>query len=228
MGESSLSNQDKNFIIDEEQESKMRGKFITFEGIEGCGKSTQAKLLSKYLKNKNKKVLLTREPGGPSISEKIRNILLDNENSEMVGRTEVLLYSASRSQHTAEWIIPSLERGLHVICDRYYDSTRAYQGAARKIDRKIIDIITTFASFEQKPDITFLIDLPVKIGLSRIKKNTADRLERESTKFHQKVRDAFLEIAYQEKQRFCIIDGAQSKEKIHDDILENLFKRIEI
>ena len=198
----------------------MKGLFITFEGIEGCGKSTQAKLLREYLEKKGYSVFLTREPGGPKISEKIRDILLSTKNKEMLPETEVLLYMASRSQHTGEWIIPALEKGKMVISDRYYDSTLAYQGAARKIDIKLIDTITKFATFELKPDITFLVDLPAEIGLSRISKQDADRLEMESIEFHKKVRVGFIEIAKREKKRYIIVDGTKSVEKIHSKIIK--------
>jgi dTMP kinase len=160
----------------------MKGIFITFEGIEGCGKSTQSKLLAEYLQKRGIDTLSTREPGGPKISEEIREILLSNANDEMIDRTEVLLYMASRSQHTGEWIIPALDSGKIVISDRYYDSTIAYQGAARKIERKVIDMLTHFATFGLKPDITFLVDLPAEVGLSRIEAKNADRLERVSWK----------------------------------------------
>lgn len=198
----------------------MKGLFITFEGIEGCGKSTQAKLLREYLEKKGYNVFLTREPGGPKISEEIRNLLLSTKNKEMLPETEVLLYMASRSQHTGEWIIPALEKGKMVISDRYYDSTLAYQGAARKIDIKLIDTITKFATFGLKPDITFLVDLPVEIGLSRISKQDADRLEMESIEFHKKVRVGFIEIAKREKKRYIIVDGTESVEKIHSKIVK--------
>jgi dTMP kinase len=197
----------------------MKGLFITFEGIEGCGKSTQAKLLREYLEKKGYSVFLTREPGGPKISEEIRDILLSTKNEEMLPETEVLLYMASRSQHTGEWIIPALEKGKMVISDRYYDSTLAYQGAARKIDIKLIDTITKFATFEIEPDITFLVDLPAEIGLSRISKKDADRLEMESIEFHKKVRVGFIEIAKREKKRYIIVDGTKSVEKIHKEII---------
>ena len=199
--------------------------FITFEGIEGCGKSTQAKLLRDHLIQIGDDVFLTREPGGPKISEYIREILLSNDNNEMIARTEVLLYSASRSQHTGEWIIPLLESGKTVICDRYSDSTLAYQGAARKIDRKVIDSITKFATFDLEPDMTFLIDLPVEIGLSRISQKDADRLEREDIKFHQKVRSAFLDLAEKERKRFIVIDGSKSIEEINFKIIDEFEKR---
>ena len=204
----------------------MKGLFITFEGIEGCGKSTQAKLLAEYLRNQGKVVFLTREPGGPRISEEIRKILLSTKNNEMLPETEVLLYMASRSQHTGEWIIPALKQGKVIISDRYYDSTFAYQGAARKIERKLIDIITEFATFGLKPNITFLVDLPAEEGLSRISYKNADRLEKESLEFHKKVRKGFLEIAKIEKNRYIIIDGRDGVEKIHKEIVKKFEEKI--
>lgn len=204
----------------------MNGLFVTFEGIEGCGKSTQAALLKDYLQQKNIPVFLTREPGGPKIAEAIRAILLSNDNTEMLDRTEVLLYMASRSQHTGQWIIPQLKQGKVVISDRYYDSTFAYQGAARKIKRNIIDILTGFSTFGLKPEITFLIDLPAELGLSRIKKQEADRLEQESLDFHRKVRNGFLSMANAEKKRYIILDGLKPVEAIHQDIVDEIEKRL--
>ncbi len=204
----------------------MKGLFITFEGIEGCGKSTQAKLLAEHLRNQGKVVFLTREPGGPKISEEIRGILLSTKNNEMLPETEVLLYMASRSQHTGEWIIPALKQGKVVISDRYYDSTLAYQGAARRIERKLIDVITKFATFGLKPDITFLVDLPAEEGLLRISYKKADRLEQESLEFHKKVRKGFFEIAKIEKNRYIIIDGRDSVEKIHKEIVKMFEEKI--
>jgi len=195
------------------------GKFITFEGIEGCGKSTQAELLKDFFENNNQKVLLTREPGGPKISEEIRDILLDTKNSEMLPETELLLYMASRSQHTGQWIIPKLQQNYYVISDRYYDSSTAYQGAARKLQLNIIDTITQFSTFGLKPSVTFLIDLPAETGLGRIKKDVADRLERESVEFHKRVRNAFLELADKEKERFVILDGKENIETLHEKIV---------
>lgn len=200
----------------------MRGKFITFEGIEGCGKSSQAKLLQHYYEEQGKQVLLTREPGGPKISEQIRQILLDNNNKEMLPETEMLLYMASRSQHTGEWIIPILKSGKIVISDRYYDSTWAYQGAARNLDMNIIRQITDYATYGLVPDITILIDLPAHIGLSRISNENADRLENESLQFHKKVRKAFLDIAKQEKKRYIVIDGRKCIEEVHEEIIKRI------
>ena len=191
------------------------GLFITFEGIEGCGKSTQAKLLSEYLKKNGYEVLLTREPGGPKISEEIRKILLNPNNKEMLPETELLLYMASRSQHTGEWIIPALQKDKIVISDRYYDSTIAYQGAARNIDYNIIKTITKYATFGLIPDITFLIDTPAEIGLSRIQPEEADRLEQESLEFHKRVRNGFLKLSQEENKRFFVINGQLSIKDIN-------------
>jgi dTMP kinase len=200
----------------------MKNIFITFEGIEGCGKSTQAKLLTEFLANQNCPVLLTREPGGPRIAEQIRELLLNPLYKEMLPETEMLLYMASRSQHTGEWILPALKEGKYVISDRYYDSTLAYQGAARKMNEKIIAIICQYATFGLQPDVTFLIDLPAEIGLSRIIKEKADRLEQESLIFHQNVRNGFLKIASQEHKRYYILDGMKEILEIQYDIREKI------
>ena len=198
--------------------------FITFEGIEGCGKSTQAQMLKDFLIKEGKSVFLTREPGGPKIAEDIREMLLSVNNKEMLPQTEVLLYMASRSQHTGEWIIPELEKGKIVISDRYYDSTFAYQGAARKIDGKLIDTIRRYATFGLVPDITFLVDLPEEIGLSRILEKDADRLEQESMEFHKRVREGFLELAKKEPERFVVLDGNKSIDEIHNDVISIIKK----
>lgn len=200
--------------------------FITFEGIEGCGKSTQARMLKEYLKKKGKQVFLTREPGGPKIAEEIREMLLSVDNKEMLPQTEVLLYMASRSQHTGEWIIPELDKGKIVISDRYYDSTFAYQGAARKIDGKLIDTIRRYATFGLVPDFTFLVDLPEEIGLSRILAKDADRLEQESMEFHKRVRLGFLDLAAKEPDRFIILDGKKGIKEIHNDVIRVIDKEL--
>ncbi len=151
--------------------------FITFEGIEGSGKTTQAKMLGSHLLENNYQYLLTREPGGPPISEKIRQILLDPDNSSMVNETELLLYLAARAQHTAEWLKPALDRKKIVICDRYTDSTLAYQGGGRELDLTSLIELTNFASFGIKPSMTFLIDIPVVEAMKRIAAKSLDRLE---------------------------------------------------
>ncbi|HNX00549.1 MAG TPA: dTMP kinase [Candidatus Cloacimonadota bacterium] len=204
----------------------MKGLFITFEGMEGCGKSTQAKLLQDYLLKKKHEVLLTREPGGPRISEEIRALLLNPEYQEMIPVTEVLLYMASRSQHTGEWIIPALKEGKIVISDRYTDSTLAYQGAARKVDFGMIRRLNRFATFATEPDITFLIDVPVKTGLSRIESRVLDRLEQEDFAFHQKVRKKFLFIAKRNPKRFIVINGKLDIETIHEQICSAVMHKL--
>jgi len=203
---------------------KHPGLFITFEGIEGSGKSTQAKLLAAALQQKGHPVLLTREPGGPVISEAIRNLLLNPDFPEMLPETEMLLYMASRSQHTGQWIIPALQSGSIVICDRYYDSTIAYQGAARDLDFGIIDQITRFATFGTEPDVTFLLDVPVEIGLGRIADRIPDRLELETREFHEKVRRMYLSIATKYAFRYHVLMGDIAPADLHQDILSDVYK----
>lgn len=204
----------------------MKSLFITFEGIEGCGKSTQANLLNTFLLEEGMEVLMTREPGGPVISEKIRHLLLDPAHHMMLPETEILLYMASRSQHTGEWIIPALKDSKMVICDRYYDSTYAYQGAARAISEDSIIMLNHFATFMLKPDMTFLIDIPVEESRERIKHKTLDRLESEPTGFHQKVREGFLTLAEKNSDRVYKIDGMDSVENIHEKIKKIVLDKI--
>ena len=154
----------------------MKGIFVTFEGIEGSGKSTQVRMLVEYLKEHKLDYITTREPGGTPIAESIRTLLLDPGNAEMLPATELLLYCASRAQHTGELILPALAAGKIVICDRYYDSTYAYQGAARRLDEQMIETLTKMATFDTQPDLTVLLDVPVQAGLLRIKDRTLDRL----------------------------------------------------
>ncbi len=202
--------------------SSSKGLFITFEGIEGSGKSTQVKLLVKALQKRNLPYLTTREPGGTEIAEAIRSILLNPLYANMTPETELLLYCASRAQHTAELIIPALENGSIVICDRYFDSTYAYQGAARELDENLIDTLTRFATYGRIPDLTFLIDLPVQVGLSRIQSRQLDRLEKEKTAFHERVREQFLFIANKCPSRYVVLNGEQTPEEIHRQLLASL------
>lgn len=202
------------------------GLFITFEGVEGCGKSTQALLLANALRDFGHEVLLTREPGGPVISEAIRKILLDPEYYEMLPETEMLLYMASRSQHTGQWILPALKEGKIVISDRYYDSTIAYQGAARDLNLDIIETITHFATFNTDPDMTFLIDIPVEIGIKRIQSRQLDRLELETIDFHQKVRQQYLFIASKSTSRYHVISGDDIVDNIHQKVLEKALEHL--
>ncbi len=205
----------------------MQGNLITFEGIDFSGKSVQANFLNETLKDRKLPVLFLREPGGTEISEKIRSVLLDNANHKMSAMTEVLLYSAARAQMVRESIIPHLEKGFVVICDRYFDSTTAYQGFGRKIDLDFIKKLNSFATEELVPDLTFLIDLDPEIALQR-KKADLDRLEKEDLEFHQRVRNGYLEIARPNTERFVIIDGKQSIEVIQDEIFMEVKSKLAI
>lgn len=194
--------------------------FITFEGIDRSGKSTQAQMLYKYLKKRKSRVILVREPGGTQISEKIRNILLDKTNRNMFALTEFLLFSASRHQLTEEVIKPKLEAGYYVICDRYYDSSVAYQGYGGKINKKTIETINKIATTKLKPDISFLIDIDEDERHRRLIKSgrVEDRMEAKDIAYHKKVISGFREIARRNKKRFFIIDGKKDKKIIHEEI----------
>lgn len=198
--------------------------FITFEGIDFCGKSTQVELLKNFLLQQGKKVIVIREPGGTKISERIREILLDKKNDEMQFETEFLLFSASRSQLVREVIAPNLEKGFVVISDRFHDSSTAYQGYGRGLDIQKIKIINSFAIGRFVPNLTFLIDIPVEESIKRklLKSNDElDRIEISSKKFFNNVRNGYLEIA-KEESRFTIVDGTQSIEKIHNQIINKI------
>ncbi|MCX5776566.1 MAG: dTMP kinase, partial [Candidatus Firestonebacteria bacterium] len=171
--------------------------FITFEGPEGSGKSTQIRLLEKYLIKKGLTVVNTREPGGSVLAEKIRKLLLNSANINIAPPAELLLYLASRAQHVNDKIKPALEKGQAVICDRFSDSTMAYQGYARGLSKKMIKEINEFAAYGLKPDLTIYIDIDVNTGLRRAHKRSGkkDRLESEKAAFHNKVRKGYLEIA---------------------------------
>lgn len=198
--------------------------FITFEGIDFCGKSTQVELLRKFLIEKGNKVVVIREPGGTEISERIRDILLDRKNSEMKIETEFLLFSSSRSQLVREIVLPALERGDIVISDRFHDSSTAYQGFGRGLDISKINNINSFAIADVVPDITFLIDIPVSESLKRKSlksSNDLDRIELSSNSFYQKVREGYLKIAENEK-RFMVIDGTKKVEDIHKIIIAKI------
>ncbi len=198
------------------------GIFITFEGGEGCGKSTQIKNLKNYFEGLGRTCIVSREPGGTPLSEKIRELLLHaKEGSNMSPLTELLLFAAARAQHVEELIKPALERGDVVILDRFYDSSTAYQGAARALDLKLVEELNMIASSRLKPHLTILLDLPVEVGLARAKARDAgsiDRMGSQKLKFYEDVRKAFLKLALDEPERFCIIDStseiAVTKSKI--------------
>jgi len=199
-----------------------RGLFITFEGPDGSGKSTQIKKLKKKLENKGLETVLTREPGGTAISENIREIILDVKNSEMDSLTEALLYAAARSQHVTQVILPALEANKTVICDRFMDSSIAYQGYGRKLGDQV-RIINEFAVRGIIPDITFLLLLEPSIGKGRIKREY-DRLELEQNKFHEDVYQGYMELAKCNPNRIIIIDGTRSIVEIEKEIELHLEK----
>ncbi len=214
----------------------MKGAFITFEGIEGCGKSTQIKLLAESLRGKGLDIVLTREPGGTTISERIRSVLLDSSHSSMAPITELLLYAAARNQHVEETILPAIESGKTVLCDRYADATTAYQGAARRIDASILKEVHTIATGGLWPDLTLLLDLPADSGLSRARERNSrdstlageDRFEREKLEFHERVRTGYLSIAREEPNRVIVVDATRSIEEIQSDVMSAIDNFLEI
>lgn len=189
----------------------MNGLFITFEGIDFCGKTTQARKLASYLRRKGYDVLLIREPGGDRISEKIRKVLLSEKNTAMSELTELLLYEASRAQLTQKVILPALRQEKVVVCDRYYDSTLAYQGYGRGLEKKTIIRLNHIVTFGLSPDLTILIDVPVEVALRRKdqEKRKEDRLEKEKIEFHKKIRQGYLKIAQLNRRRIKIVDGTK-------------------
>lgn len=193
----------------------MKGKFITFEGAEGSGKSTQATLIYKYLQEKKQPVIFLREPGGVKISEAIRRILLNVKNSAMTGECELLLYMAARAQLVGEKIQPALEAGKVVLCDRYLDSSVAYQGFGNGVDRKLINIVGRFATRAVRPDLTLLFDIDTAEGLARTGE-VKDRIESRSLEYHQLVREGYLKLAQEDPRRIKVIKVDRVKEGIFE------------
>ena len=204
------------------EEESVKGLFITFEGIDGCGKTTQAELLAEYLSSQGRQVVLTREPGGTEVSEKIRAVLLDNSNHTMSWLTEMFLYMASRSQLTEEVIRPSLDRGHVVISDRFMDATLAYQGYGRGLDRETIKRLNIVATSDLVPGITILMDLAPEICSQRMATmgKSIDRLEGAGVDFQRKVREGYLDMAGQEPDRFRVIDARKTIERNEREIRE--------
>ena len=192
--------------------------FISFEGIDGCGKSTQVKMLMNRFESDGIDSLLVREPGGTRISEEIRDVLLKNRNENMAERTEALLMTASRAQLTHDVIIPSLDSGLIVIADRFKDSTLAYQGGGRGLDINYLLQLNDFATFELDPDITFFIDVTADEGRKRLNSKHSDRIEGAGKIFQEKVREQYLKLARIYSDRFIVLDGEKTPEEIHQII----------
>ncbi len=200
----------------------MTGKFITFEGPEGSGKTSVIKAVKEYLSNEGYDILTTREPGGIKIAEKIRDIILDKENTEMNAHTEALLFAASRSQHFSEKIIPALQEGKIILCDRFIDSSLAYQGHARELGIDEVYQINKFAIGEHMPDLTIFIDVPPEVGLNRVFSNTRkiDRLDLETIEFHQKVYQGYMILANKFVDRFVVVDGTNPVETVIEDTIQ--------
>lgn len=203
----------------------MQGKFITIEGCEGVGKSTQLALLKQYFLDNGVQAVFTREPGGTDIAEKIRNIILDANNTALTPVAELLLYASARRQHTEEKIIKALNEGKVVVCDRYADSTVAYQGYARNLDKNLIHYLNTIAMANVKIDLTLFLDLPPEKGFER--KGGADkkdRLENEKLDFHKRVYEGYLAIAEQNKDRVVKIDSSKNADEVFAQIVNAIKK----
>lgn len=200
-------------------------RFVTFEGGDGTGKTTQIRALESYLVQRGRACVVTREPGDTSLGKLIRQILLEVGDHEVAPSTELFLYLADRAQHVSEIIRPALAAGKIVLCDRFTDSTLAYQGYGRGIDLKLLQQLNDLADAGVRPDLTFLLDCPVALGLSRTSQRQSeagqpreDRFEREKVEFHEKIRAGFLDLARAEPARFRVIDAAQSVETVWHDI----------
>ena len=206
----------------------MKGVFITFEGIDGCGKSTQCELLRNYLESTGKDFVFVREPGGTVIGERIREILLDKKNTQMTARTELLLFEAARAQITDEVIRPALEKGRIVLCDRFFDSSSAYQGKARGMGMDFVDSLNMAATGGLKPDITFFFDISAEEALARRGKRgeASDRIELAGLKFQEDVRAGYLELAENSDGRIVTIDAKLGIDEIFEQIKEALKGKI--
>lgn len=204
--------------------SSNNAKFITFEGIDGCGKSTQARLLLEYMNKSGVETILVREPGGTNISESIREILLHSSSGQMGDRTESLLMTASRAQLTQEVIIPNMEQGKFVIADRYSDSTLAYQGGGRNLDIEWLIELNNYATFTLLPDITFFVDIRSEEALRRLDSNK-DRIEGEGIEFQARVRKTYHELAERFNDRYIILDGYGEIDDIHQKVLNEMIRR---
>tara|TARA_B110000467_G_scaffold163911_1_gene191246 strand:+ start:8729 stop:9355 length:627 start_codon:yes stop_codon:yes gene_type:complete len=201
-----------------------KGNFITFEGIDGCGKSTQVRKLVETMNSLGKKTVLVREPGGTTISEEIREILLHRHLSNISDRTEALLMTGSRAQLTYEVIMPNLINGKNIVADRFSDSTLAYQGGGRKLDIDWLINLNHFATYELEPDVTFFVDI-LPEEASKRKSKEKDRIERAGIELQTLVRNTYLELSIRFKERFFVVDGHETIENIHNAIINELKRR---
>nr|MDY6797008.1 dTMP kinase [Actinomycetota bacterium] len=205
-------------------ERKGRAKLVTFEGVEGSGKTTQLNMLHAHLLRMNIDVVATQEPGGTRLGEDIRRILLDPANKEMHPLTEALLYAADRAQHVHEVINPALEQGKVVICDRFVDSSLAYQGVARRVGLEGVRNLNEWITDDLYPDLTFLLEIPYRVGLKRLekRKKSIDRMEGQPESFHEQVQEAYKTLAKFFSNRFVVINGADKPENIHHRVMQEV------
>ncbi|WP_417364243.1 dTMP kinase [Glutamicibacter arilaitensis] len=210
-----------------ESSAPTRGLFIVFEGGDGAGKTTQVAMAQQWLESRGATVRTTREPGGTQISEELRSLVLEHGHGEIDARTEALIYSAARAAHVQQVIRPSLEASTHIICDRFVDSSLAYQGMGRELGFAAVASINDFATGGLKPDVTIILDISAEHGRARRIAASggvedSDRLEAEPDDFHERIRNAFLELAAQDPQRYLVLDATASVEQLHQSIVEHL------
>lgn len=199
--------------------------FITFEGMEGCGKTTQIRRLNRNLLKRGIPCVATLEPGGTEVGRKIRKILLDSRNKRLTALAELMLYAADRAQHVQEVIKPALRNGFWVLCDRFFDATVVYQGFARRQDEVLIRFLNEKATQGLVPDLTFLLDCPVEVGLARATARNnrgQDRFEREKVVFHKRVREGYLELSRKDRDRFVVIDSTAGRDAVETAIFEHI------
>lgn len=200
---------------------------ITFEGIEGSGKSTQAKLLSDYLNSQGHEAVLTREPGWGRMGELIRTIILEERDIELDPVSELCLFCADRAQHVKDFIVPSMKEGKIVICDRYYDSTVVYQGYGRKLDMRFVNKAAKASTLGTYPDITFLLNLPVRKGITRIKERGEEsKIDVEPLEFHELIRQGYMVLARREPDRIIKVNGDREVQELHQDIIKLISPRL--
>ncbi len=212
------------------QADALTGKLFTFEGSEGSGKSTQIELLADELEGMGNEVVVTREPGGTEIGEEIRHLLIHNSaGNDMAPEAELLLFAAARAQLVRQVVIPGLQEGKIILCDRFLDSTTVYQGAARSISSDPVSYINQFAAAGITPDLTFILDVPAEVSIARVKRRVTDlpdRMEQENVDFYKKVREGYLLLARSLPERFHVVDGTRELRENQEDILKTVLEHI--
>lgn len=212
------------------QADALTGKLFTFEGSEGSGKSTQIELLADELEGMGNEVIVTREPGGTEIGEEIRHLLIHNSaGNDMAPEAELLLFAAARAQLVRQVVIPGLQEGKIILCDRFLDSTTVYQGAARSISSDPVSYINQFAAAGITPDLTFILDVPAEVSIARVKRRVTDlpdRMEQENVDFYKKVREGYLILARSLPERFHVVDGTRELRENQEDILKTVLEHI--